>query len=63
VTGREGLVFLTAFRQRHRYQPSQPDARPWLYGIATNLIGRHRRAEVLMYRALVVLSARRTGNW
>jgi DNA-directed RNA polymerase specialized sigma24 family protein len=59
VTGREGLVFLTAFRQRHRYQPSQP----WLYGIATNLIGRHRRAEVLMYRALVVLSARRTGNW
>jgi RNA polymerase sigma-70 factor (ECF subfamily) len=45
-------VFLTAFRQRHRYQPSQPDARPWLYGIATNLIGRHRRAEVRMYRAL-----------
>jgi RNA polymerase sigma-70 factor (ECF subfamily) len=45
-------VFLTAFRQRDRYQPSQPDARPWLYGIATNLIGRHRRAEVRMYRAL-----------
>ena len=45
-------VFLTAFRQRHTYQPSQPDARPWLYGIATNLIGRHRRAEVRMYRAL-----------
>ena len=45
-------VFLTAFRQRHRYQPSRPDARPWLYGIATNLIGRHRRAEVRMYRAL-----------
>ncbi len=50
-------VFLTAFRQRHRYQPSQPDARPWLYGIATNLIGRHRRAEVRMYRALA-----RTGT-
>jgi RNA polymerase sigma-70 factor (ECF subfamily) len=45
-------VFLTAFRQRDRYQPSQPDARPWLYGIATNLIGRHRRSEVRMYRAL-----------
>ena len=45
-------VFLTAFRQRDRYQPSQPDARPWLYGIATNLIGRHRRAEVRLYRAL-----------
>ena len=50
-------VFLTAFRQRHLYQPSQPDARPWLYGIATNLIGRHRRAEVRMYRALA-----RTGT-
>lgn len=45
-------VFLTAFRQRDRYQTAQPDARPWLYGIATNLIGRHRRAEVRMYRAL-----------
>ena len=45
-------VFLTAFRQRDRYQVDQPDARPWLYGIATNLIGRHRRAEVRMYRAL-----------
>jgi RNA polymerase sigma-70 factor, ECF subfamily len=45
-------VFLTAFRQRDRYQHSQPDARPWLYGIATNLIGRHRRAEVRLYRAL-----------
>jgi RNA polymerase sigma factor (sigma-70 family) len=45
-------VFLTAFRQRDRYQPGQPDARPWLYGIATNLIGRHRRSEVRMYRAL-----------
>ena len=28
------------------------DARPWLYGIATNLIGRHRRAEIRQYRAL-----------
>ncbi|MGW5156886.1 RNA polymerase sigma factor [Nonomuraea wenchangensis] len=26
--------------------------RPWLYGIATNLIGRHRRAEVRRYRAM-----------
>lgn len=28
------------------------DARPWLYGIATNLISHHRRAEVRLYRAL-----------
>src|SRR5690348_2319380 len=45
-------TFLTAFRLRARYQPDRADARPWLYGIATNLIGRHRRAEVRQYRAL-----------
>jgi RNA polymerase sigma factor (sigma-70 family) len=50
-------VFLAAFRQRGRYQLSQPDARPWLYGIATNLIGRSRRAEIRQYRALA-----RTGT-
>lgn len=45
-------TFLLAFRQRDRYDQSRPDARPWLYGIATNLIGRQRRAEVRLYRAL-----------
>ncbi|HET7015632.1 MAG TPA: RNA polymerase sigma factor [Streptosporangiaceae bacterium] len=44
-------VFLAAFRQRDRYQPAGPDARSWLFGIATNLIGQHRRAEVRQYRA------------
>lgn len=45
-------TFLTAFRLRARYRPDRPDARPWLYGIATNLIGRHRRVEVRQYYAL-----------
>jgi RNA polymerase sigma factor (sigma-70 family) len=45
-------TFLLAFRQRDRYDPERADARPWLYGIATNLIGRHRRAEIRLYRAL-----------
>jgi RNA polymerase sigma-70 factor (ECF subfamily) len=45
-------VFLAAFRQRHRYDPDREDARPWLYGIATNLVGRHRRAEVRALRNL-----------
>jgi RNA polymerase sigma factor (sigma-70 family) len=45
-------TFLVAFGQRNRYDPVRADARPWLYGIATNLIGRHRRAEVRLYRAL-----------
>ncbi len=46
-------AFLTAFRRRSHYDPSHPDARPWLYGIAARLISRHRRVEVRLYRALV----------
>jgi RNA polymerase sigma factor (sigma-70 family) len=45
-------TFLLAFRQRDSYDQTRSDARPWLYGIATNLIGRHRRAEIRLYRAL-----------
>jgi RNA polymerase sigma-70 factor (ECF subfamily) len=47
-----GETFLAAFRRRKKYDLSRADARPWLYGIASNLIGRHRRAEVRLYRAL-----------
>ena len=43
-------TFLAAFGKRHRYDVSHRDARPWLYGIATNLIGQHRREEVRQYR-------------
>jgi RNA polymerase sigma factor (sigma-70 family) len=45
-------VFLIAFDRRARYDLGQPDAAPWLYGIASNLVARHRRAEVRRYRAL-----------
>ena len=45
-------TFLAAFRQRTRYDLGRPDARPWLYGIAGNLIGKHRRSEIRMLRAL-----------
>lgn len=45
-------TFLVAFRQRDGYESTRADARPWLYGIATNLIGRHRRSEIRQYRAL-----------
>ncbi len=43
-------TFLAAFAKRYRYDLGRPDARPWLYGIATNLIGQHRRDEVRQYR-------------
>jgi RNA polymerase sigma factor (sigma-70 family) len=45
-------TFLTAFALRHRYDVAHSNARPWLYGIASNLISRQRRAEVRHYRAL-----------
>lgn len=45
-------TFLVAFRRRDRFDPSRGAARPWLYGIASNLIAGHRRSEVMQYRVL-----------
>ena len=44
--------FLIAFRKRDRVDPAQGGVRPWLYGIATILVGQHRRTETRRYRAL-----------
>jgi RNA polymerase sigma factor (sigma-70 family) len=44
-------TFLVAFEGRAGYDRARPDARPWLYGIATNLLRRHRRDEVRQYDA------------
>lgn len=45
-------TFLVAFRKRAAYDLGQPSARPWLYGIATRLISRHRRDELRFLRAI-----------
>ena len=45
-------AFLAAFRRRASYDTARADARPWLYGIAIRLIGKHRRAES-RYRAML----------
>src|SRR5690242_7056116 len=45
-------TFLVAFRKRDRFDPALGHVRPWLYGIATILVGRHRREETRRYRAL-----------
>jgi RNA polymerase sigma factor (sigma-70 family) len=45
-------TFAVAFQHRRRYDLTRPDARPWLYGIATNLVARHRRSEARRLRAL-----------
>jgi len=45
-------VFVVAFSQREEYDPAQPDARPWLYGIAASLLRSHARAEERELREL-----------
>ncbi|HEV2373297.1 MAG TPA: RNA polymerase sigma factor [Streptosporangiaceae bacterium] len=45
-------TFLVAFRRRGRYDGADPDARPWLFGIATRLVRQHRRDEDRFFRAI-----------
>ena len=53
-----GEVFRIAFEQRASFDPSRTSARPWLYGIAANLVGRHRRSERRRLHAMARLAAR-----
>jgi RNA polymerase sigma factor (sigma-70 family) len=45
-------TFLRAFAARDRYDRTRADARPWLFGIASNMLSRARRSEVRRWRAL-----------
>ncbi|BCJ36895.1 DNA-directed RNA polymerase sigma-70 factor [Actinocatenispora thailandica] len=44
-------TFLIAYERRGAYDRTRPDARPWLYGIAGNLLRRRSRDEVRQYQA------------
>ncbi len=44
-------TFTRAFAQRHRFDTTRDDARPWLFGIATNLLRNQARSEVRQLRA------------
>jgi RNA polymerase sigma-70 factor (ECF subfamily) len=44
-------TFLVAFRRRRDFDPSSDSARPWLLGIASRLIGKHRGKEAAQWRA------------
>jgi RNA polymerase sigma factor (sigma-70 family) len=46
-------TFLIAFDQRSRFDTARPSARPWLFGISTNLLRRHRRQERRQLQAYV----------
>ena len=55
-------TFVIAFQQRRRYDLSRPQARPWLYGIVTNLVGQHRRAEARRLKALARVAGASPGE-
>lgn len=45
-------TFLVAYDRRGTFDAARGDVRAWLFGIATNLVSRHRRKEARHYRAL-----------
>jgi len=45
-------TFLIAFERRALFDRDRTQALPWLFGIATNLLRRHRRQELRGYRAM-----------
>jgi len=57
-----GETFRVAFERRMTFDRARPNARPWLYGIATNLIARHRRAEMRRIKATARLASTQAGD-
>jgi RNA polymerase sigma-70 factor (ECF subfamily) len=52
-----GELFRIAFERRTAFETSRPSALPWLYGIGSNLLLKHRRAEARRLRASARLAA------
>lgn len=55
-------TFLVAWEQLESYDLDRDDARPWLFGIATNLLRRHHRAEAKILKAAAKASSREAFN-
>jgi RNA polymerase sigma factor (sigma-70 family) len=51
-------VYRIAFERRGDYDPGRPSARPWLYGIAANLVARSGRDTARRLRATAAAAAR-----
>lgn len=49
-------TFVVGYRRRNRFDGSSDSALPWLYGIATNMVRRHRGAEARRQRLLAQLA-------
>jgi RNA polymerase sigma factor (sigma-70 family) len=57
-----GEVFRIAFERRPGFDQSRDSARPWLYGIAANLVAKHYRSETRRLRALARAGAARVPD-
>lgn len=57
-----GEVFVVAFVQRDRFNPSQGQVRSWLYGIATNKLHNRFRSDSRAKRAFHRAAARRVDS-
>jgi len=55
-------VFVRAFRQRDRYKPEYASAKPWLFGVAANLVADHYRNQARQNRAYRRVFARDAGD-
>ncbi len=57
-----GEVFRIAFERRDTFDIGRADATPWLYGIAANLVAKHRRTAGRRARALTRVERERPGD-
>lgn len=55
-------TFLVAFRRRGSFDQEAASALPWLLGIATRMVKRHRTAEVRQWRAFEASSTSEPGT-
>ena len=55
-----GELFRVAFERRVSFDTTRREARPWLYGIASNLLAKHRRREARRLQATARLVRRTT---
>jgi len=52
-----GEVFRIAFERRSAFERDRDSARPWLYGIAANVVAKHHRSEARRFRAMARVPA------
>ena len=55
-------TFLAAFRRRAAFDTRWESARPWLLGIATRVIKKHRATEAAQWRTFEVVSGTEDGS-